>query len=177
MPFSMHTIDSAPEASQRWLEDAKQKFGFVPNMLATMADEPAVLEAYMTLIGLFEKVTLSPRERQLVLLAVSQANECQYCLAAHSKLAQRSGISPEHISAARSGGTIGDERLDALLTYTREATITRGYPSEAATTRLEKAGFTSAQRLAVLLGIATKTLSNYINHVSQTPIDPQFVSA
>ncbi len=177
MKFPVHSVESAPDRSKPFLNGALQKYGFVPNLLATMADEPVALEAYMALGGFFEKSSLSPVERQLVLLAVSQANACQYCLAAHSVMAKMNGVPPEQIAAVRIGDSTGDDRLDGLLAYVREATTTRGYPSAETVSRFASAGYSSTQALAVLLGITMKTLSNYVNHVAATQIDSQFTSA
>ena len=38
--FQLHTIESAPEASQGILQQLQQGIGFVPNLAATMADSP-----------------------------------------------------------------------------------------------------------------------------------------
>ena len=53
--FTNHTIESAPEASKPLLETAKSKYSFIPNLLAGMAEAPAVLEGYMTMAGIFDK--------------------------------------------------------------------------------------------------------------------------
>lgn len=176
MEFPVHTIGTAPEQSKRLLVGAQQKYGFVPNLLATLADEPAALEAYMTLAGLFEKSSLAVAEQQLVLLAISQANGCEYCLAAHSVIAKMNGVTQRLIDATVAGQATGDDRLDALLSYTREVTETRAYPKPENTERLLQAGFTTSQILAVLLGITMKTLSNYVNHIAKTQLDPQFLA-
>ena len=129
MSFPVHTTATAPQAAQSLLQGVQQKFGFVPNLLGTMASEPALLEAYLTLNSIFEKSSLNPTERQLVLIAVSQANGCQYCLAAHSALAMMAKVDGPLIVAAREGRPTGDHKLDALLSFTREVTSSRGYPS------------------------------------------------
>ncbi len=175
MTFPVHTLDSAPAAAKPFLEGAKGKYGFIPNLLAVMASEPPLLEAYMSLNAIFEKCTLSVSERQLVLLAVSQANGCKYCLAAHSAIAAMHQVDANKIAAARDGRPTGEAKLDALLTFTREVTITRGNPSAVATNRMAAAGYSSAQLLAVIVAVGMKTLSNYTNHIAGTPIDQAFL--
>ena len=174
MSFPVHTTATAPQAAQSLLQGVQQKFGFVPNLLGTMASEPALLEAYLTLNTIFEKSSLNPTERQLVLIAVSQANGCQYCLAAHSALAMMAKVDGPLIVAAREGRPTGDHKLDALLSFTREVTSSRGYPSANAKSQLLSAGYTNSSILAVVLAVGIKTLSNYTNHIAETPIDAAF---
>ena len=67
MSLTVQTIDNAPEQARGLLEKAESKYGFVPNILGVMAQAPALLEAYMTLSGLFDQTSLSATERQVVL--------------------------------------------------------------------------------------------------------------
>ena len=80
--------DEVPAASRPILEKVRKSFGFVPNLFATFANSPTLLEGYLTLDGVFSKASLSPAERQLVLLTASVADECAYCTAAHSTVAK-----------------------------------------------------------------------------------------
>jgi AhpD family alkylhydroperoxidase len=101
--FEIHSIDSAPQGARPTLEAAKERFGFLPNLLGEFAAAPPALEAYVTLNGLLEKTSLSPVEQQLVLLAVSVANGCDYCVAAHTAGLKQSGFDADELEAARSG--------------------------------------------------------------------------
>ena len=73
--FSVHTIDTAPDASRPLLEGAQKTFGFVPNLIGVLAESPAVAEAYLTLSQIFDKSSLNAVERQVAILAVSRYNE------------------------------------------------------------------------------------------------------
>ena len=156
MKLPIHTIADAPDPAKPLLEAAKKKYNFVPNILAVMANEPPLLEAYMSLSSLFERSSLTPIERQLVLLTVSQANGCQYCMAAHSAMAMMAKVPEPHIAAVRNAGPTGDAKLDALLNYTREMTNLRGNPSAAVSDRLAAAGYSTSQILAVVLAVGMK---------------------
>ncbi|MGZ8924014.1 MAG: carboxymuconolactone decarboxylase family protein [Methylosarcina sp.] len=83
-PFIIHSISSAPAASQPLLEGSLKKYSFVPNLHGGLAESPAALQAYIELTALFDKTLLSPVERQVVLLVASIENHCTYCVAAHS---------------------------------------------------------------------------------------------
>ena len=69
--FAQYTIANAPESSKPILARVHKALGFVPNLYATLAESPAVLEGYVALSGSLDKGALSPTERQLVEIAVS----------------------------------------------------------------------------------------------------------
>ena len=80
--FAVHTLETAPAGSRPMLEGLKKAFGFVPNLYAAIAESPAALQGALAIGEAFSKSTLSPVEQQLVALAVSEANDCQFCVAA-----------------------------------------------------------------------------------------------
>jgi len=172
--FPVHTIASAPAASQALLEGAQQKFGFLPNLLGEFAESPASLQAYLGLSGAFGQSSLSAVEQQVVLVATSVANECKYCVAAHSMLLTMSGLAPDQVERVRAGQSLDDATLEALRATVVEIVTARGWTSPDARARFHAAGFTVAQYLEVLVGVTQKTLSNYLNHVAETPLDAPF---
>ena len=90
--FTQHTIESAPEASRPDLEAAKKAFGTVPNLFTVMAESPVLLQSYNAIAQLLEQSSLSPPERQIVLLAVSFENNCTYCVTAPSLIGKGAGL-------------------------------------------------------------------------------------
>src|SRR5579875_1716672 len=101
--FKVHTLETAPAEVHGLFEEVQKAYGFVPNLLAVMAEAPPVAKAYPALSRLFEETSLTPAEKQVVLLAVSYENNCTYCMAAHSGGAERAGVSSEAIAALRAG--------------------------------------------------------------------------
>ncbi len=174
--FEVRSIESAPEAARPILSEAEKRYGFVPNLLGILAEAPAALEGYVTLAGIFEKTSLSAAERQVVLLAASTENGCDYCMAAHSMLAAQAGVPQEAVAAIRAGREVSDARLEALRKFTARAVAERGRITESDIEAFLAAGFTRQQVLEVILGIAVKTLSNYTNHIAKTPIDSAFAA-
>jgi uncharacterized peroxidase-related enzyme len=151
--------------------------GFVPNLYAQLAEAPAALEAYTTLGRLVDKTSFDATERQVLLLAVSVENGCGYCVAAHSAIAKHlQGVDAATVDALRTQAPLADPRLDVLARFTREVVKSRGHPSAEALDEFLDAGFRPQQVLEVLLGVAMKTLSNYTNHITRTPVDEQFAS-
>jgi len=172
--FDVHTQDSAPLAARPLLEGAKQAFGFVPNLIGILAEAPATAEAYLALGKILGKTSLSPVEQQVVLITTSVHNGCSYCVAAHSVVADMLKAPVGVVDALRRGTALPDPKLEALRRYTVTLIRTAGFLEEGDLDQFLAAGYTKAQALEVLVGIAMKTISNYTNHVADTPLDPQF---
>jgi len=176
--FKLHTLASAPAGSLPILEAANKGLGFVPNLYAHLAESPVTLEAYKQLGALLEKSAFTPEEQQLILLAVSVDNECTYCVAAHSFIARNMVKVPaDTISALRSGGAIPNAKLNTLATFTRAVVRERGWVADRQELKnFFAAGYTKQHALEVILGVAMKTISNYANHLTNTPVDAAFVN-
>jgi uncharacterized peroxidase-related enzyme len=175
--FQVHTEESAPEASLALLERAKSVFGAVPNLQAVMAESPLLLEGYQTLYDLSSRASFSAVERQVVFLAVSYENACEYCMAAHSFQAlKRDAVPAEIVTALREKRPLRDPRLEALRGLAEQLTRERGRLDDDALEALRSAGFTKNQILEVILLIAVKVLSSYTNHLVHTPLDKPFAS-
>lgn len=172
--FTTHTIDTAPESAKPLLETAKGAYGFVPNLLGTMAEAPAILEGYMTLAGIFDKTSLSETERQIILMTNNRLNGCAYCMTAHTSISQASGVPADVIEALRNNTPIDDPKLEALRSFTAVINESRGWPREDNIEALLDAGYTRQTALEVILGTALKVMSNYTNHIAATDIDAAF---
>jgi uncharacterized peroxidase-related enzyme len=172
--FPIFSTDTAPADSKSALERSKRAFGFVPNLLGVLAGAPAALQAYLGVSQAFSSGTLTEVERQVVLLSVSREHECEYCMAAHSAIATAAGMPVEVLDALRRGESLPDARLETLRQTTQALVARRGWLPPGDLERFLASGYTSAQLLEVVAGIAQKTLSNYSNHLAGTPVDPQF---
>jgi len=168
-PFKLHDLQSRPQ-----LAAAQEKFGFVPNLLGMLAESPVAADAYLKLGELFANSSFTPVEQQVVTLAVSNIHECDYCMAAHSGLAEMADMAPEVLEALRAGRTLPDARLEALRTFATTVVVDRGLVGDLAVAAFLDAGYTKAQVLEVITGVAFKTISNYTNHITRTPLDKPF---
>lgn len=175
--FAPLTIANAPETSRPYLERIQKANGFIPNLMAIFANSPSVLEGYLALDAVYEKGSFTPRERQIILLATSVENNCNYCTAAHSTILKGPLHAPaEIVSAVRQGTTLPDAKLNALVTLVKELVRERGYAKEETIQSFIAAGYRKEQVMELLLGIALKTISNYLDHISPAPIDPVFTA-
>lgn len=172
--FTMFTEENAPEETRAQLSDFKRRFGFIPNMQRTMALSPIVLKGYLHSFDDFAKTSFNPVEREVVLITTSFLNNCTYCVAGHSGLAKLAKMPPEILNALRDGSTLPDPKLQALHVFTKEMVLKRGMVTEADQQALLDAGYEQRHLLEVVIGIAHKVISNYINQMVQTPLDAAF---
>jgi uncharacterized peroxidase-related enzyme len=169
------TIAAAPDSSKPLLEEIRKSEGFIPNLMAIFANSPSVLEAYRALEAIWEDGSFPPRERQLILLAASVENRCRYCIAAHSTVLKIKLRTPgEVVSAIRSNRRILDAKIDALITLVRELVRERGHARQETIQKFIAAGYRHQQVMELLIGIALKTISNYLDHICQVPVDEAF---
>lgn len=172
--FPLHSTETAPEASKELLNGVQKSLGFVPNLMRVMAESPVALETYLTLTAQLEKTSFSPTETEIITLSVSNKNQCHYCLAAHTTVANMKKVPADVIEAAAKGAQLADAKLDALAKLTRSITETRGWPEQGLLDAFYAQGYTPANYLELLVGVTFKTLSNYVNHQANTPIDEAF---
>jgi uncharacterized peroxidase-related enzyme len=172
----MLTLASASPDARVILERAQQQVGMLPNMYAYMAHVPGLLDTYLVGYDRFRRESgLTPAEQEVVFLAVSRENECHYCLAAHSFLADtQSRVATAVTDAIRDDRPVPDAQLAALATFTRTMVRTRGRPTEADLEAFLAEGYTERHVFAVILAIGVKTFSNYANHFANTPVDTPF---
>jgi uncharacterized peroxidase-related enzyme len=172
--YKTHTDASAPVASKPLMQKAASAFGFLPNLLAVQAESPALLEGYMALTEIFDKTQLSETERQIILMTNNRLNDCTYCMAAHTSISQGANVPADVIRALRDGTEIADAKLEALRLFSIRVNEDRGWVSQADLDAFFDAGYTKESVFEVILGTSLKVMSNYANHIAQTPVDDVF---
>lgn len=164
------TRDSADEQTAHVLDDVQSKLGKVPNIVATMANSPAVATAYLGFSGALASGTLSPRLREQIALAVGEANSCDYCLAAHTALGRRAGLTKEETIAARQGQP-DDDAERAAVDFARRIVRDRGFVGDDDVRHLRDAGYNDGQIAEIVANVALNLFTNYFNHVAGTEVD------
>ena len=164
------TREEAGAETQQVFDTLKSKVGMVPNLYAATGNSQAALTAMLGLGETLGKGSFSGKEIEAIALAVGQANDCGYCLSAHTALAKMNGFTEEETISLRNAD-IQDEKLFALTQLAREITISKGKPAQASIDAFFAAGYDQAA-LAELIGfVALNTFTNYVNHIAATPID------
>lgn len=170
--FPLHDEATAPAEALPHLAAARERMGFLTTLNAVMAESPQLLAGYTALAQQFAASSLPKPAQQVVLLTASVANACPHCVAAHSTLALRAGLTTDDVNALRKATTLQDPSLDAVRRLTQAIVDKRGWADEQNIADFLAAGHTRRQILDVVLGIGMKTLSNYTNHIAHTPLDP-----
>ena len=172
--FTIHTPDSAPADSKALLKDVQVRYGQIPNVYGVLAEAPIAVEAYDTLAGLLMRSSFTPTERHVVWFTLNAYHGCHYCMAAHTFLAKGENVADEVIETARAVGRYDDPKLEALRNFTLTLAENRGWVSPDALDAFLAADFSQQNVLEIVVAIAHKVVSNYTNHIVETPVDDAF---
>ncbi len=173
--FSVHTIDSAPDASKPSLQSLQQTFGMIPNIAGAMATSPILIGS---LVALFQKVhvegSFTDPQIQTVLLTDAVTNACEWAVAFHTALALDAGLDAADVQAMRDGGVPKDKKLAALSTLARTLIEKRGRVDDKDTEQFLAAGFSKELLLEAITIVAASTITNYTGSVTKPPLDAPF---
>lgn len=172
--FTLHDPHSAPQESQALLEKSLKDFGMIPGLHAVMAEAPGLLEAYQRLHQLFLESSFDNEEMTVVWQTINVEHSCHYCVPAHTAIAKSMKVDDAITEALRNETPLPSPRLEALRTFTLAVVRGRGHVDETVLSEFLEADFTQRQVLEVVLGTAQKVMSNYTNHLANTPIDKPF---
>lgn len=167
--FNIPTRDQVNENNQALFDKLEKMVGFVPNLYASYAFSDTALEDYLALQN--RKSTLSAKEREIINLAVSEVNQCYYCLSAHTAIGKMNGFSDEQILDIRRGEIDFNEKYDALVNYVKNSIENRSKPSQEVLENLFEAGYSEANLVDIIMVIGDKTISNFIHGATKVPID------
>ncbi|WP_203256519.1 carboxymuconolactone decarboxylase family protein [Hyunsoonleella ulvae] len=167
--FNVPTREEVSENNQAIFDNLNKALGFVPNLYATYAHSDTALENYLNFSN--AKTSLSAKEREVVNLAVSEVNNCIYCLSAHTAIGKMNGFTDEQILELRAGEASFNEKLDALARIARNITENRGKTDAAVLENFFSAGYTKGNLIDVISLVGDKTISNYIHSTTQVPVD------
>jgi alkylhydroperoxidase family enzyme len=174
MSFDLHTKETAPENSQNLHDNSLKSFGMIPNLHAVMAESPAALEAYQNLHSLFQQTSLDAEELTVVWQTINIEHECHYCVPAHTAIAHTMKVDATIIDALRNKTDLPTEKLQVLRRTTLALVKNRGRLSPSDIQAFKEAGYKNQQLLEIVLGLAQKIMSNYTNHLADTPLDEPF---
>jgi uncharacterized peroxidase-related enzyme len=152
------------------LDAVKAKLGITPNMMRTMAQSPAVLEAYLNFSGALGGGKLSARLREQIALISAEINGCGYCASAHTAIGKMVGLNEDAILAARNGNA-ADAKTDAALKFARAVIVNRGEVSDEDLQVVKDAGFSDGEVGEIVANVALNIFTNYFNEIAKTDID------
>ena len=171
--FTFHDLETAPEKSKPLLKKLLEQSG--PNgFYAAIAESPEALNGYHALHKAFSASSFSNEEKTVIWQCINVENECHYCVPAHTAMAKAMKVSDEVTRALRDETALPNPKLEALRDFTLILVRTHGNASDAQVTSFLVAGYTHKNILELILAIAQKTISNYVNHLTKTPVDNQY---
>jgi AhpD family alkylhydroperoxidase len=172
--YKVHTVDTAPEGSKPLLQNLHAAIGMIPNLAAAMSESPELLKGFLTVREIFHGGTFTPGEIQVLALSNALENGCRYCMALHSAFALKAGVSKDTVEALRAGRSPQEPRLQALSEFSRALVKNRGHVTADDLQSVLAAGYSKAQALEVVLGVAVSILPNFAHHITQCPVDEPF---
>lgn len=148
----------------------EKKMGMLPNLISTMAQSPAVAQAYIGFSGALAGGALSASLRERIALVVGETNQCNYCVSAHSFYGGKLGLSENDLLDARHG-TASDEKANAALVFARKIVEDRGHVSDDDVADIRRAGYSDGEIAEIVANVVLNIFTNYFNHVADTEID------
>lgn len=172
--FTIHDSDSAPADSKPLLEKSIKGFGMIPNLHAVLAESPQLLDGYQTLHQLAQDSSFDKEELTVVWQTINVEHKCHYCVPAHTAVAGMMNVSEEVTQALRNQTPLPTEKLEVLRNTVLVLVRERGVLDKATLAAFYEAGFTKRSLLDAILILSQKVISNYVNHIAETPIDEPF---
>lgn len=173
--FKIHTLESAPAESKESLEQSLKQFGMLPNLHGVLAESPVLLEAYKQLHNWFENSAFNADELTVVWQSINAEHECHYCVPAHTGIAKAMKIDDNIIEALRNETELPSRKLEVLRRTTLSVVRNRGQLSAKDVDLFLAVGYENRHLLDIILGLSQKVISNYVNHLANTPIDKPFL--
>ena len=171
--FQKHDVETAPEKSKPLLRQLLEHSG--PNgFYAVTAESPETLKAYAALHKAFMASSFTNEEKTVVWQSINVENQCHFCVPAHTYMAKAVKIEEEVSSALRDETALPTTRLETLRDFTLLLLRNHGHASDSEISKFLSAGYTHQNMLEFVLGLAQKTISNYVNHLARTPVDKQY---
>ena len=97
------TREEVASTNQQIFDKLSSAMGRVPNLYATYANSPVALKANLELGETLKSGSFNAREVEGIALAIAEANGCDYCLAAHTAVGRKVGLTESEIVQIRAG--------------------------------------------------------------------------
>lgn len=162
--------DQVPESVAYLYEAVRRDITLVPNLIRTLGNSHASLDAYLKLNASLANGKLPSSLREKLALRIAKLNGCDYCLAIHHAIGGMLGISGEELKAAE-GGLSLDTREQAALDLAEAVLATRGDVSAETFSAATGAGISPEDKTEIIAHVALNVFANYFTRFAQTEID------
>ncbi len=164
------SLDSASKKNIRVLKRIEKQLGMIPNLIRVMANSESALQGFSCFHKLLSRGSLSPRLREKIALAVASANDCDYCMSAHTALLKLSGVRQEEV-AANLNGSSSDPKTSRALHFAQSLVKEHGRVDRDELSGLKRVGFSDAEITEIVAAVSINIFVNYLNHISEPEAD------
>ncbi|MEU9830871.1 carboxymuconolactone decarboxylase family protein [Streptosporangium sp. NPDC048047] len=170
--FVPHTLESAPAEARPTMEATIRKFGHLPAAVALMSEAPHLLKGFLAANAAFEQTSLTPLDREVVVMTVATRNACHLCVAMHTAALAGQEAPAELVESLRERKPLSEPRLESLRLFTLAVMDRLGAVTDEEMRAFLDAGHTPRNALEVVLGVGAYTISTFANRMTAAPLDP-----
>ena len=167
--FNVPTKNEVSENNKVIFNQLEKGLGFVPNLYASFAHSETALDNFLALGN--AKTSFSAKEKEVINLAVSQVNECVYCLSAHTAISKMNGFTENQVLELRTGNASFNSKLDSLSKFAKSVALNRGAATEEVIENFYNAGYNKGNLADAILLIGEITITNYFHKTTEVPVD------
>jgi len=172
-PVDPRTANGETKAA---LDATHKAFGLVPNIVKMMANSPAVVQGWLAFNAALSQTRISAKLRELIAVAVAEANRCEYCLSAHTAIGKMVGLDDNELLTARQFKS-RDPKVDVALQFAHEIVVRRGELAAADVELVRQAGYSDGEIVEMIAVVCLTIFTNYFNHIAKTDVDFPLVEA
>lgn len=178
--FPVPELETLPDDIRERIEAVQEKSGFIPNVFLALAHRPDEFRAFFAYHdALMEKPgNLTKAEREMIVVATSSANECQYCVIAHGAILRVRAKNPliaDQVATNYRKADITD-RQKAMLDFAMKVSRNAQQVDESDLETLKAHGFTEDDIWDISGISAFFGMSNRIANVSNMRPNEAFYS-
>ncbi|MEZ5691678.1 MAG: carboxymuconolactone decarboxylase family protein [Rickettsiales bacterium] len=151
-------------------DQIKGAFGVVPNMFKAIGNSPAALQSMFGSFGALGGGKIGAQLGEQIAVLVADINRCEYCLAAHTVLGQKAGLSADDMASAQNGKS-SDARTQAALDFAAKLVKNRAQISSEDVKKVRDAGFSDEEIAEILAHVALNIFTNYTNVAFDVEVD------
>lgn len=165
------SFEEAQSWTKRLYKKVEANLGVVPNMFKCMGNSDVGLDGFLALNAGINSGKLGPKNVKMIILLTSQLNDCEYCVAAHTKMALDSKLLTEEecMNARKAVGP--DEKMTRMLEFAKKVKLNNGKVTDEDLMSVRDAGFDDQEIVEMIGSIALITFANYISNAGQPDLD------
>ena len=176
--FPVPKLADLPQDVRQRIEAVQEKSGFIPNVFLVLAHRPEEFRAFMAYHdALMDKPGgLTKAEREMIVVATSAANQCQYCVLAHGAILRIRAKNPllaDHVAINHAKADI-TEKQRTMLDFAMQVALESATVGDAEIAEMEAAGFSREEVWDIAAIAAFFAMSNRMANVTGMRANDEF---